>query len=206
MRNNARAILLIAAACGFVAGPWNERSAFAAARTETAVLAGGCFWGTEGVFEHLKGVRNVVSGYAGGTRKGVGSRAGQQGDFAEAVKITYDPAVISYDRLLEIFFKVAHDPTQVNRQGPDVGRRYRSAIFPQNSQQRAAAQKFVAQLRASRQFPKPIATKIESGPFSLAEPDHQDYMRKHPNAPYVVINDRPKLAALKRQYPQLWRE
>ena len=206
MRDKTRAILLTIVAGGIAIGTLHASPAFAAARSETAVLAGGCFWGTEAVFEHVRGVRNVVSGYAGGMRKGVGNRAGQKGDFAEAVRISYDPAVISYDRLLEIFVRVAHDPTQVNRQGPDVGRRYRSAIFPQNSEQRAAAQRFLAQLRASRQYPRPIATKIESGPFSLAEPGHQDYMRKHPNVRYVVVNDRPKLAALKRQYPQLWRE
>lgn len=180
--------------------------ALAAGRLETAVLAGGCFWGTEGVFEHVKGVRNVVSVYAGGTRGGFGRPSGERVDFAEAVKITFDPAEISYRQLLEIFVRVAHDPTQVNRQGPDVGPRYRSAIFPQDAQQRQAAQQFLAQLRASGRFPRPVATRIEGGGFTVAEREHQDYMRKHPNARYVVINDLPKLAHLRKTYPQLWRE
>ena len=181
-------------------------SAATAQRTETAVLAGGCFWGVEGVFEHVKGVRNVVSGYAGGTRKGVGGKPGERPGAVEAVRIAYDPTQISYQQLLEIFATVAHDPTQVNRQGPDVGPRYRSAVFPQNAGQRDAAKRFLVQLQQSRRYSRPIATRIESGGFSVAEVDHQDYMRRNPKSRYVIVHDLPKLAALRRRYPSLWRE
>ncbi len=174
--------------------------------SQTAILAGGCFWGVEAVFEHVKGVRNVVSGYAGGTRRVGMNRSGPAREgFAEAVRITFDPAQVSYDQLLQIFFDVAHDPTQVDRQGPDVGPRYRSAIFPQNAQQRAAAQRFLAQLRGSNKYGKPIATRIESGGFDVAEPEHQDFVRKNPRTRYVVVYDLPKLAELKQKYPQYWR-
>ena len=175
-----------------------------AAQTQTAVLAGGCFWGVESVFEHVAGVRNVISGYAGGSRGGFGTYGGQRTDFVEAVRITYDPAQISYDQLLQIFFDVAHDPTQVDRQGPDVGPRYRSAILPQNAEQRAAAQRYLSRLRSAARG-RPIATRIETGPFEVAEPKHQDFVRKHPRTPYVVRYDLPKLVQLRRQFPQLWR-
>jgi len=175
-------------------------------RLEQAVLAGGCFWGMEGVFEHVKGVRNVVSGYAGGSARDANYDAvsSERTGHAEAVRITYDPAQISYDQLLKIYATVAHDPTQVNRQGPDVGRSYRSAIFPQNAAQKQAAIRFLAQLRASRLYPRPIATRIEGGGFYPAEASHQDFMRRHPYYPYILVNDRPKLSKLKRAYPQLW--
>ena len=152
-------------------------SAFAAPRTETAVLAGGCFWGVEGGFEHVKGVRDVVSGYAGGSARDANYSAvsSERTGHAEAVRITYDPSQISYAQLLKIYALVAHDPTQVNRQGPDVGPSYRSAIFPQNPAQREIARKFLAQLRASGTYKQPIATKIESGPFYRAEASHQDF-------------------------------
>ena len=195
--------LLLAA---FLLGAPDERPAAAANQLETAVLAGGCFWGVEGVFEHVKGVRDVVSGYAGGKRVAVDRTGSQHVDPAEAVKISFDPTQISYSQLLEIFANVAHDPTQVNRQGPDVGPRYRSAIFPQNAQQRRAAELFLQQLRTSGRFNRPIATKIESGRFELATRDHQDYIRKNPNSRYVIVNDLPKLAMLRRSHPQLWEE
>jgi peptide-methionine (S)-S-oxide reductase len=194
---------LIFSAAAFLAVP--ASSAQAQSRPQTAVLAGGCFWGMEGVYEHVKGVRDVVSVYAGGTRGGFGTASAGRTGFAEAVRITFDPAQISYNQLLQIFFDVAHDPTQVDRQGPDVGARYRSAIFPQNAEQRAIAQQMLAQLRASNKFGRPIATRIESGGVDIAEPEHQDFMRKHPTARYVVVNDLPKLAALKQRYPQFWR-
>jgi peptide-methionine (S)-S-oxide reductase len=159
----------------------------------------------EGVFEHVKGVRDVVSGYAGGT-PAFGRPGGQRTGSAEAVRISFDPAQISYNQLLDIFALIAHDPTQVDRQGPDIGPQYRSAIFPQNAQQRQAAARFLAQLRASGRFKRPVATRIESGRFEVAPPGHQDYMRKHPDTRYVVVNDLPKLAELRRTYPQLWRE
>jgi peptide-methionine (S)-S-oxide reductase len=176
-------------------------------RLEQAVLAGGCFWGMEGVFEHVKGVRNVVSGYAGGAARDAnyGAVSSERTGHAEAVRITYDPAQISYGQLLKIYATVAHDPTQVNRQAPDVGPSYRSAIFPQTAAQRQAATSFLARLRASRIYPRPIATRIESGGFYPAEAEHQDFMRRHPYYPYILVNDRPKLAKLKQAYPQLWK-
>ena len=179
-------------------------SAAAAPRTETAVLAGGCFWGMESVFEHVKGVTDVVSGYAGGSARDATYESADSGH-AEAVRITYDPARISYAQLLQVYFAVAHDPTEVNRQGPDVGPSYRSAIFPQSAAQAAQAKSFIARLQAGHVFKQPIATRIESGGFYPAEAYHQDYARKHPLEPYILINDRPKVSALKRQYPSLFR-
>ena len=176
----------------------------AAPQTETAVLAGGCFWGMESVFEHVKGVTDVVSGYAGGSARDATYESADSGH-AEAIRITYDPSRISYAQLLQIYFAVAHDPTEVDRQGPDVGRSYRSAIFPQNGSQAAQARSFIAKLQARHVFKRPIATRIENGGFYPAEAYHQDYARKHPWQPYIVINDRPKVDALKRQYPSLFR-
>ena len=179
----------------------------AAPRTETAVLAGGCFWGMESVFEHVKGVTDVVSGYAGGQAKDASydSVSSERTGHAEAVRITYDPSKISYPQLLQIYFTVAHDPTEVNRQGPDVGPSYRSAIFPQNGAQASQAKAFIAKLTATHIFKAAIVTKIESGPFFPAEAYHQDFARKHPYYPYIVFNDRPKVAALKAKYPAFWR-
>ena len=174
-----------------------------AAHADTAVLAGGCFWGMEAVFEHVKGVSDVVSGYAGGTAATAHYEDADSGH-AEAVRITYDPKQISYAQLLQVYFAVAHDPTQVNRQGPDTGRSYRSAIFPQNASQAAQAKTFIARLNASHVFKAPIATRIEQGGFWPAESYHQDFGRKNPYYPYFVINDRPKVAALKRRYPSLY--
>jgi peptide-methionine (S)-S-oxide reductase len=181
-------------------------SATAAAKQpkETAVLAGGCFWGMEGVFEHVKGVTDVTSGYAGGSAKDANYDhvSSERTGHAEAVRIRFDPRQISYAQLLRVYFTVAHDPTQLNRQGPDTGPSYRSAIFPQTPAQRQLAVRFITQLRAAK---RPVVTRIENGPFYPAEGYHQDFMRKHPLHPYVVVNDRPKLAKLKRAYPQLWR-
>ena len=176
-------------------------------RLERAVLAGGCFWGVEGVFEHVKGVRDVVSGYAGGGARDANYSAvsSERTGHAEAVRITYDSNQISYAQLLRIHATVAHDPTQLNRQGPDVGPSYRSAIFPQNGAQKQVAERFLAQLRASGHFSKPIATRIESGFFYPAEAEHQDFMRRHPFHPYILVNDRPKVAKLQRTFPQLWK-
>lgn len=181
--------------------------AAAAAKTDTAVLAGGCFWGMESVFEHVKGVTDVVSGFAGGkasdaTYDQVSSEATGH---AEAIKISYDPAQISYPQLLQIFFTVAHDPTQVNRQGPDSGPSYRSAIFPQNAAQAAAAKAFIARLSASHAYKTPIATRIEQGGFYPAESYHQDFARKHPYYPYIMVNDRPKVVALQKRFPNLYK-
>ncbi len=173
----------------------------------TAVLAGGCFWGMEAVFERVKGVSSVVSGYAGGTAAtanydDVSSEATAH---AEAIRITYDPRKVSYGTLLRIYFSVAHDPTQLNRQGPDTGLSYRSAIFPQTPAQRAMAQAYVAQLAKSRSYAKPIVTKIETGKFYPAEAYHQDFMQKNPRHPYIVRWDIPKVQAFRAAFPTLAR-
>ena len=179
----------------------------AAPKKEAAILAGGCFWGMEWVFEHVKGVTDVVSGYAGGNLRDASydQVSSESTGHAEAVRITYDPARISYAQLLQIYFTVAHDPTQMNRQGPDIGKSYRSAIFPQSPQQAQIAKAFIAKLQASHMYRQPIATRIESGGFYTAEAYHQDFARKHPSYPYIVFNDRPKLAALKAKYPSLFK-
>jgi len=172
--------------------------------TETAILAGGCFWGMEAVFEHVKGVQDVVSGYAGGAAHEANYEtvSTERTKHAEAVRIRYDPRQISYPQLLRIYFSVAHDPTQVNRQGPDVGPSHRSAIFPQNEGQRKIAATFISQLRAQKHA---IATRLEGGRFYPAEAYHQDFMRKNPMHPYILVHDRPKLAKLKKRYPDFWR-
>jgi len=181
--------------------------AAAAPRVETAVLAGGCFWGMEAVFEHVKGVKDVVSGYAGGraVNANYDSVSSEGTGHAEAVRISYDPSQVTYARLLQIYFTVAHDPTQVNRQGPDVGSSYRSAIFPQSAEQSRSAKAFIARLNAARVYKKPIATRLESGRFFAAEAYHQDFARKHPYYPYILVNDRPKVAALKQKFPLLYK-
>lgn len=178
-----------------------------AASREVAVLAGGCFWGVEAVFEHVKGVADVRSGFAGGSAKSANYKSvsgGKTGN-AEAVRILFDPKIVNYADLLRIYFAVAHDPTQVNRQGPDVGPQYRSAIFPQSAAQARVARAYIGQLQKARAFPKPIATRLEQGRFVEAEAYHQDFMARNPSHPYVVIHDRPKLAALRRQFPASWK-
>lgn len=174
---------------------------------EVAVLAGGCFWGVEAVFEHVKGVADVRSGFAGGDPKSAAYSTVSSGTtrHAEAVRILFDPKVVNYADLLRIFFAVAHDPTQVNRQGPDVGPHYRTAIFPQSPAQARVAKAYITQLEKSRVFGKPIATRLEQGRFVEAEAYHQDFMRRNPAHPYIVIHDKPKLAALKRQFPASWK-
>ena len=199
MSNRVRIIVLAVAAGLPLAAPASAQPA-----NETAVLAGGCFWGMEAVFEHVKGVRSVVSGYAGGSAQDASydKVSSERTGHAEAIRISFDPKEVSYAQLLRIYFAVAHDPTQVNRQGPDVGPSYRSAIFPQSPAQKRLAESFITQLRSAK---KPIATRIESGPFYLAEAHHQDFVRRNPLNPYVVVHDRPKLARLKRAYPQYWK-
>jgi peptide-methionine (S)-S-oxide reductase len=181
--------------------------AAAAPHTESAVLAGGCFWGMESVFEHVRGVTNVVSGYAGGAAKDAKYDAvsSEQTGHAEAVKITYNPAEVSYPQLLQIFFNVAHDPTEVNRQGPDVGTSYRSAIFPQSTAQAQVAKAFIARINAAHSYEAPVATRLERGGFYPAEEFHQHFAQKHPLYPYIVINDRPKVQALQKRFPSLWK-
>jgi peptide-methionine (S)-S-oxide reductase len=173
--------------------------------TETAVLAGGCFWGVEAVYEHVKGVTNVVSGYAGGTVQNPTYDQVSSGStgHAEAVRITYDPAVISYGQILKIFFSVVHDPTQLNRQGPDVGTQYRSAIFHANDEQKRIAQAYLSQLQAAKTFPRPIATELAPlKTFYMAEAYHQDFMARNPSYPYIVVHDKPKVEALQKQFPE----
>ena len=194
-----------------VVPPFAADAATASARpaeTETAVLAGGCFWGVQGVFQHVKGVTNAVSGYAGGDRKDASYDAVSTGatGHAEAVQVTFDPRRISYARILQIFFSVAHDPTQLNYQGPDHGTQYRSAIFPSNPQQQAVAQAYIAQLGKARAWPGPIVTKIEPGrAFYPAEDYHQDFLVRNPRYPYIVYNDLPKIEDLKRLFPAEYR-
>jgi peptide-methionine (S)-S-oxide reductase len=189
----------------FLTLPLGAASA-APARTETAVLAGGCFWGMEWVFEHVKGVTNVVSGYAGGSAADASydKVSGEGTRHAEAIKITYDPGQLSYGKLLQVYFTVAHDPTEVNRQGPDVGLSYRSAIFPQNAGQERFARAYIDHLNAAHIWKKPIATRIEHGGFYPAEAYHQHFAEKHPYFPYIVVNDRPKVEAHKRKFPTLY--
>jgi peptide-methionine (S)-S-oxide reductase len=175
---------------------------------ETAVLAGGCFWGVQGVFEHVKGVNRAVSGYAGGAASTASYdqvSTGTTGN-AESVQITYDPSQITYGQLLRIFFSVVQDPTQLDRQGPDEGTQYRSAIFPQNDEQQRIAEAYIAQLNAAKVFGAPIVTRIENATqFVPAEAHHQDFLNSNPTNPYIAINDMPKLDNLMRQYPDLYR-
>ncbi len=180
----------------------------AAGQEQVAVLAGGCFWGVEAVFEHTKGVKRVESGYAGGRASDANYdmvSSGRTGH-AEAVRIVYDPAKISYGQLLKIFFSVAHDPTQLNRQGPDTGTQYRSEIFATTAKQADIAKAYIAQLDAAKRFQARIVTKVGSlNAFYPAEAYHQDYARRNPNQPYIVIHDAPKVAALQRALPQFYR-
>jgi peptide-methionine (S)-S-oxide reductase len=181
----------------------------AAAPRDTVVFAGGCFWGVQAVFQHVKGVTSATSGYAGGTAaspKYDQVSTGSTGH-AESVRVVYDPSMVSYDTLLEIFFRVAHDPTELNRQGPDVGTQYRSAVFYMNDAQKRATQSYVAQLRKSGAVKRPIVTQVAPlRTFYTAEAYHQDYATLHPTAPYIVYNDAPKIAALRQRYPGLWTE
>ncbi len=213
------ALLVLAGACTYVytaraasavpvPPPAADITEPAAATTETAVFAGGCFWGVQGVFQHVQGVTNAVSGYAGGaadTATYSQSSTGSSGH-AESVKVSYDPRKISYGRLLQIYFSVAHDPTELNRQGPDHGTQYRSTIFPANEAQAKVAASYIAQLNRSNTFGKPLATTIEPGKtFYTAEAYHQDFLTRNPRHPYIMINDLPKIDELKRLFPAEYR-
>lgn len=176
---------------------------------QSAVLAGGCFWGIEAVYQHLDGVTEVVSGYSGGEAATADYRLVSAGrtEHAEAVRITYDPRQVSYARLLEVFFSVAHDPTQLNRQGPDRGRQYRSAIFYADETQQRVAEAYIDQLDAAGVFERPIVTRLDPlNAFYPAEDYHQDYAYHHPNQPYIVFNDLPKVANLERRFPGDYRD
>jgi peptide-methionine (S)-S-oxide reductase len=178
-------------------------------KPQTAVFAGGCFWGVEAVFEHLKGVSEVVSGYSGGKPETAQYRtvsAGETGH-AESVRVIYDPSKISYPQLLKIYFLVAHDPTQLDRQGPDFGTQYRSAIFYVNDEQKKAAQAYIIQLNKQHLFQQPIVTKLAPlNKFYQAEKYHQDFIAHHPYDPYVVFNDLPKLSQLQKKFPDLYKQ
>lgn len=178
------------------------------ASSATVVLAGGCFWGVQGVFQHTQGVLQAVSGYAGGkpdTASYPMVSSGSTGH-AEAVQVTYDPRKISYGQILQIYFSVAHDPTQLNRQGPDHGTQYRSAIFTSSSEQAQATQAYIAQINAAKVFSTPIVTQVAPlQGFYRAEDYHQDYATLYPNQPYIAYNDLPKISNLQKMYPALYR-
>ncbi len=181
--------------------PTNEKG------IQTAVFAGGCFWGLEAVFEHIKGVNDVVSGYSGGDAKTADYDTVSTGTtgHAEAVKVTYDSSKVSYDQLLKVFFSVVHDPTELNRQGPDTGTQYRSAVFYNSDEQKRAAQSYIDELTKEKVFSRPIVTQVvELKDFYKAEDYHQNYLDNHPNQPYIVINDKPKVENLQKQFPGLY--
>jgi peptide-methionine (S)-S-oxide reductase len=176
---------------------------------QTAVLAGGCFWGVEAVFEHVKGVSKAESGYSGGSADSAQYYTVSSGatGHAESVRVTYDPSQITYGQLLKVFFAVAHDPTELNRQGPDYGTQYRSAIFYANEEQKRIAESYVEQLNQAKVFDRKIATQVVPlQSFHEAEAYHQDYLVNHPNDPYIVYNDMPKLQNLRKQLPELYKE
>jgi len=204
------ALILVPAAMPASSPPAETpRAAALAAPADTAVFAGGCFWGVEAVFEHMKGVSSATSGYAGGSTPSPSYEQVSSGDtgHAEAVLVVYDPAQVSYDQLLQVFFTVAHDPTQLNRQGPDVGTQYRSAVFYRNAAQRQATVSYIGKIREARLYRGAIVTEVAPlRAFHTAEAYHQDYLVRHPTQPYIVINDAPKLEHLRRQFPALYRE
>jgi peptide-methionine (S)-S-oxide reductase len=198
----------IAARATVIPAPAQDEALAAKSDQKMAVLAGGCFWGIEAVFEHVKGVVTATSGYAGGetaspTYELVGT--GRTGH-AESVQVIYDPSKVTYGQLLRVFFSVAHDPTELNRQGPDDGPQYRSAIFAANPEQEKIARAYIAQLDQAAVFRDPIVTKVSAlDAFYPAEEYHQDYLKRHPYEPYIVINDAPKVAALKKTFPDLYK-
>ena len=198
---------MVEAAVVVLPDPVSDAPLAAKSSSQTAVFAGGCFWGIEAVFEHVKGVTQAVSGYSGGTAETADYQKVSSGRtaHAEVVRVTYDPSKVSYGQLLKVFFSVAHDPTQLNRQGPDTGPQYRSAIFTVDAAQQRAAQAYIAQLQAAKSFPRPIVTEVVAlKAYYMAEPYHQDYVVHHPDQPYIIYNDLPKVAALKKQFPQLY--
>jgi peptide-methionine (S)-S-oxide reductase len=174
---------------------------------QTAIFAGGCFWGVEAVFEHIKGVSNVTSGYTGDTAKTANYKMVSAGKtrHAEAVKVTFDPSLVSYEQLLKVFFLVAHDPTELNRQGPDIGTQYRSSIFYSNEEQKQLAENYIAELTKAKTFARPIVTQIVAlDKYYKAEDYHQDYLVRNPNETYIVVHDKPKLKNLRKRFPDLY--
>jgi peptide-methionine (S)-S-oxide reductase len=212
------AVLLIVAFAGVIACKAGDKAtalpsptvdaAIATSKAEqTVVVAGGCFWGIQAVFQHVKGVTNATSGYSGGSAKTAEYELVGTGEtgHAESVKITYDPSQITYGQLLRVFFSVAHDPTQLNRQGPDSGSQYRSAIFYNSDEQKRIAAAYVVQLEKARVFSHPIVTQVVPlQAFYPAEAYHQDYATHHPDSPYIVYNDAPKVAHLRQEFPELY--
>jgi peptide-methionine (S)-S-oxide reductase len=206
---------LIACSAGFARSkpvalpdPALDLPAAPATGDQTAVFAGGCFWGVEAVFDHVKGVKQATSGYSGGNRDSAEYDTVSTGrtGHAESVKVVYDPSKVSYGQLLKVYFSVAHDPTQLNRQSPDVGTQYRSEIFTTSAAQQKVARAYIAQLTAAKVFPAPIVTRVEPlKAFYPAEAYHQHYLERHPNDPYIVYNDAPKLVHLKQLFPTLYK-
>ncbi|WP_338467220.1 peptide-methionine (S)-S-oxide reductase MsrA [Novosphingobium sp. ZN18A2] len=209
------AAVMLTAAChqpafaeSAVATPAAVVKAHESSGPKAAIFAGGCFWGVEAVFSHVKGVSSVVSGYEGGAKADARYERVSRGDtgLAESVRVTYDPSVVRYDQLLQIYFGVIADPTELNRQGPDTGTQYRSALVPLDKEQRRAAAGYIAQLKALKLWDRPIVTAIEPyRGFYPAERYHQDFMQKHPDHPYIVMWDKPKVRALKRLFPALYK-
>jgi peptide-methionine (S)-S-oxide reductase len=180
-----------------------------AAKTETAVFAGGCFWGIQAVFQHIKGVKSAISGYAGGWTDKPGYELVSTGTtgHAESVRVIFDPSVVSYATLLKVFFSVAHDPTELNRQGPDVGTQYRSSLFYMSDDQKKTAEAYIDQMNKAHVFSKPIVTQVVAyKAFFPAEAYHQDYAETHPNDPYIMVNDAPKVVNLRKQFPDLYKD
>ena len=192
-----------------VPAPITDETPAAGAASETAVLAGGCFWGVQGVFQHVDGVTSAVSGYTGGKSDTAQYETVSTGttDHAESVRVTFDPQRISYGRILQIYFSVAHDPTELNRQGPDEGTQYRSTIFPTNAEQQSIAKAYITQLDKARVFHTTIVTTIEvNRTFYPAEAYHQDYLTRHPDNPYIAYNDLPKIRELQKLFPDRYRD
>jgi peptide-methionine (S)-S-oxide reductase len=217
--SRASALLLLVILAGVVACSAGDRAGAAvpnpvvdatlatAKSAQTVVLAGGCFWGIQAVFQHVKGVISATSGYSGGAAGTAEYESVSNGDtgHAESVKITYDPSQITYGQLLRVFFSVAHDPTQLNRQGPDTGSQYRSSIFYNSDEQKRIAEAYIAQLDKTTVFPRPIVTQVVPlKAFYPAEAYHQDYAARHPDNSYIVYNDAPKVAHLRQQFPDLY--
>jgi|SRR5579864_105241 len=202
------ALVTACARAGVLPAPSTDIPPSANSQPATAVFAGGCFWGVEGVFEHVKGVKDAVSGFAGGSKITAHYEIVSTGTtgHAESVRVTYDPSQITYGKLLQIFFSVAHDPTELNRQGPDEGTQYRSAIFYSNDEQKRVAEAYIAQLNDAKVFRHKIVTQITplNNGFYPAEAYHQHYLEHNPTQPYIAYNDLPKLHELKKEFPELW--
>jgi peptide-methionine (S)-S-oxide reductase len=190
-----------------IPAPAFDETPTSATSLATAVFAGGCFWGVQGVYQHVDGVLKAVSGYAGGSAQNARYELVGRGDtgHAESVQIVYDPTKITYGQLLQVFFSVVHDPTQLNRQGPDHGPQYRTAIFAADPAQREIAEKYIAQLDAAKVYPKKIVTRLEDAPFFAAETYHQDFLERNPSHPYISYHDLPKVRDLERVFPAVYR-